>query len=109
MRRAILEGVNAPALAHFGAMPAFRGSFDARQMDQLLAYLRSRYALEGAEAAHVVRYIAQQRALSELPDERRAVIEIYRMDNRQTAVFHPESTWRCIDPGHLCRRGRSSA
>ncbi len=53
-----------------------------------LAYLRSRYALEGAEAAHVVRYIAQQRALSELPDERRAVVEIYRMDARQTAVFH---------------------
>ena len=44
VRRAILEGVNAPALAHFGAMPAFRGSFDARQMDQLLAYLRSRFA-----------------------------------------------------------------
>lgn len=44
VRRAILEGVNAPALAHFGAMPAFRGSFDARQMDQLLAYLRTRFA-----------------------------------------------------------------
>jgi ATP-dependent Lhr-like helicase len=52
------------------------------------AYLRGRYALAGAEAAHVVRYIAQQRALSDLPDERRAVIEIYRMDKRQTAVFH---------------------
>jgi hypothetical protein len=25
-------------------MPAFRGSFAARQMDQLLAYLRSRFA-----------------------------------------------------------------
>jgi ATP-dependent Lhr-like helicase len=35
-----------------------------------------------------VRYIAQQRALSALPDERRPVIEIYRMDERQTAVFH---------------------
>ena len=53
-----------------------------------LAYLRNRYALEGVEAAHVVRYIAQQLALSALPGERRAVIELYRMDRRQTAVFH---------------------
>ncbi|HEY4440589.1 MAG TPA: DEAD/DEAH box helicase [Candidatus Elarobacter sp.] len=53
-----------------------------------LAYLRSRYGLEGLEAAHVARAIAQQLALSALPDERRAVVEIYRMDNRQTAVFH---------------------
>jgi ATP-dependent helicase Lhr and Lhr-like helicase len=52
------------------------------------AYLRARYGLEGVEAAHVVRYIAQQRALSALPEERRPVIEIYRMDERQTAVFH---------------------
>jgi ATP-dependent Lhr-like helicase len=52
------------------------------------AYLRSRYALEGVEAAHVVRYIAQQRALSDIPDERRAIVEVYRMDGRQTAVFH---------------------
>ncbi len=53
-----------------------------------LAYLRKRYHLAGVEAAHVVRYIAQQMALSALPDEHRPVIEIYRMDARQTAVFH---------------------
>ena len=53
-----------------------------------LAYLRTRYALTGVEAAHVVRYIAQQRALSGVPDERHAIVEIYRMDGRQTAVFH---------------------
>lgn len=53
-----------------------------------LAFLRAHYALAGVEAAHVVRYIAQQRALSEVPDERRAIVEIYRMDGRQTAVFH---------------------
>jgi ATP-dependent Lhr-like helicase len=53
-----------------------------------LAYLRTRYALDGVEAAHVVRYIAQQMALSVLPDDRRPVIEIYRMDKRQTAAFH---------------------
>ena len=53
-----------------------------------LAYLRSRYSLEGVEAAHVVRYIAQQQALSDVPDERHAIVEVYRMDGRQTAVFH---------------------
>jgi ATP-dependent Lhr-like helicase len=53
-----------------------------------LSYLRGRYGLAGLEAAHVVRYIAQQLALSDLPDDRRPIIEIYRMDTRQTAVFH---------------------
>jgi ATP-dependent Lhr-like helicase len=53
-----------------------------------LAYLKSRYALDGVEAAHVVRYVAQQMALSVLPGETRPVIEIYRMDGRQTAVYH---------------------
>jgi len=53
-----------------------------------LAYLRKRYALDGVEAAHVVRYIAQQIALSALPDDRRPVIEMYRMDAQQTGVFH---------------------
>lgn len=52
------------------------------------AYLKTRYGLEGSEAAHVVRYVAQQQALSAVPDERRPVVEIYRMDGRQTAVFH---------------------
>jgi ATP-dependent Lhr-like helicase len=65
----------AAALADGGPQPA-------------LAYLRTRYALNGVEAAHVVRYIAQQLALSDVPDDRRPVIEIYRMDKRQTAVFH---------------------
>ncbi len=53
-----------------------------------LAYLRQRYALDGVEAAHVVRYVAQQLALSGVPDTTHPLIEIYRMDNRQTAVFH---------------------
>ncbi|MBV8638975.1 MAG: DEAD/DEAH box helicase [Candidatus Eremiobacteraeota bacterium] len=53
-----------------------------------LDFLRVRYALEGPEAAHVVRYIVQQQALSAVPAEGRPVIEIYRMDTRQTAVFH---------------------
>jgi ATP-dependent Lhr-like helicase len=70
LRRGVVE-----ALADGGSQAAF-------------AYLRSRYALEGVEAAHVVRYIAQQRALSAVPDERHAIVEVYRMDGRQTAVFH---------------------
>jgi ATP-dependent helicase Lhr and Lhr-like helicase len=53
-----------------------------------LAFLKHRYALDGVEAAHVVRYVAQQMALSVLPSETRPVIEIYRMDGRQTAVYH---------------------
>jgi ATP-dependent Lhr-like helicase len=53
-----------------------------------LGWLRERYALDGAEAAHVVRYIAQQLAISAVPDERRPIVELYRMDRRQTAVFH---------------------
>ncbi|BDE07216.1 helicase [Vulcanimicrobium alpinum] len=53
-----------------------------------LAYVRGRYGLDGAEAAHVVRYVAQQVALSALPDGTHPVIELYRMDQRQTAVYH---------------------
>ena len=59
-----------------------------REPRAALDFLRNRYGLEGIEAAHVVRYIAQQQALSAIPDEDRPVIEIYRMDRRQTAVFH---------------------
>ncbi len=51
-------------------------------------FLRSRYALDGTEAAHVVRYIAQQQALSGVPDVGKPVIEIYTVDKRQSAVFH---------------------
>lgn len=53
-----------------------------------LGWLRARYGLDGVEAAHVVRYIAQQCALSDVPSEHRPVIELYRMDRRQCAVFH---------------------
>jgi ATP-dependent Lhr-like helicase len=63
-------------------------ALDAGGVQNALAYLRTRYALDGVEAAHVARYIAQQKALSAIPDERRAIVEIYRMDARQTAVFH---------------------
>jgi nicotinate dehydrogenase subunit B len=42
--RAVLDGVNVPALGPAGAMPAFRASFDDRQVADLLAYLRARFA-----------------------------------------------------------------
>jgi len=53
-----------------------------------LAYVRARYGLEGVEAAHVARYVAQQLALGAVPDATHPIVEIYRMDGRQTAVFH---------------------
>jgi len=42
--RALLDGVNVPSLAHRGAMPSFRTSFDDRQIADLLAYLQARFA-----------------------------------------------------------------
>jgi ATP-dependent Lhr-like helicase len=53
-----------------------------------LEYLRTRYGLEGLEAEHVVRYISEQIALSGVPDATHPVIEIYRIDGKQCAVFH---------------------
>jgi ATP-dependent Lhr-like helicase len=53
-----------------------------------LRWLETRYGLEAAEAAHAVRYIAQQLALSAVPEAGEAIVEIYRMDRRQTAIFH---------------------
>ncbi len=53
-----------------------------------LAWLARCYGLEGAEASHAVRYIAQQMALSAVPEPGGALVEMYRMDRRQTAVFH---------------------
>ncbi len=59
-----------------------------REAQSALAFLKNRYGLEGHEASLVLRYVAQQQALSAIPEEGRPVIEIYRMDRRQTAVFH---------------------
>jgi nicotinate dehydrogenase subunit B len=44
--RAILEGINVPALGHLGSMPSFRGSLDDRQLADLLGYLRARFAAD---------------------------------------------------------------
>jgi ATP-dependent Lhr-like helicase len=53
-----------------------------------LGWLSQRYGLGDAEAAHAVRYIAQQAAISHVPAPGEALIEIYRMDRKQTAVVH---------------------
>jgi len=53
-----------------------------------LAWLAQRYQLTGAEASHAIRYIAQQMAISAVPAPGAALVEIYRMDKRQTAAFH---------------------
>jgi nicotinate dehydrogenase subunit B len=42
--RAVLDGVNVATLGPAGAMPAFRGSLDDRQVGELLSYLRARFA-----------------------------------------------------------------
>lgn len=52
------------------------------------AWLSAAYGLAPFEAAHAVRYIAQQAAISAVPDDRTPIIEIYRMDGRQTAIYH---------------------
>ncbi len=53
-----------------------------------LEWFTSRYKIGGVEAQHAVRYIAQQMAISAVPRPGEAIVEIYRMDRRQTAVFH---------------------
>ncbi|HVS46205.1 MAG TPA: DEAD/DEAH box helicase [Verrucomicrobiae bacterium] len=60
----------------------------ARGPTAALTWLSSRYGLTGAPAAHVVAYVAQQRAISAVPELTRPIVEIYRMDRKQTAVFH---------------------
>ncbi len=53
-----------------------------------LAWLEHRYGLRELEAQHAIRYIAQQLAISAVPEPGEALVEIYRMDKRQTAVYH---------------------
>jgi ATP-dependent Lhr-like helicase len=55
---------------------------------ETLRWLAERYALEHAEAQHALRYVAQQMAISAVPAPGEALVEIYRMDRRQTAVYH---------------------
>lgn len=111
-----IKGVPPPLAREVGTLR--RGVVEALASggaQRALAYLHERYAVDGAVAAHVVRYVAQQRALSAVPDERRAVIEVYRMDGRQTAVFHTcagrrvNETLARIAGARIARRRRVSA
>ena len=87
--RSHLKGIPAPLAREIARLRATVAEY-VRYRDATGAhdYLRKRYGLEGTEAAHVVRYIAQQHALSAVPTEHRPVIEIYRVDRRQSAVVH---------------------
>ena len=83
-----MKGVGAALAAEIAHL---RSGVAARIPDGVraaLAWLAERYGLEGEAAAHVVRYIAQQRAISAVPEPHRPIVEIYLMDGRQTAVFH---------------------
>jgi ATP-dependent Lhr-like helicase len=51
-------------------------------------WLRERYDLQEREAIMAAEYIAQQAALSRVPDDQQPVIELYEIDGRQTAVYH---------------------
>ncbi len=51
-------------------------------------WLTGRYGLGDFEASHAVRYVAQQLAISGVAAEGEALIEIYRMDRKQSAIFH---------------------
>ncbi|MFN2460053.1 MAG: DEAD/DEAH box helicase [Candidatus Velthaea sp.] len=84
-----MKGVSPPLAREIGVLRCgVAERLRAGGTQPALAYLRSRYALDGVEAAHVVRYVAQQLALSDVPSEQRPIVEIYRMDARQSAVFH---------------------
>ncbi|TAM61784.1 hypothetical protein EPN52_02150, partial [bacterium] len=52
------------------------------------SYLSERYGLQGQERGHVVRYLAQQLAVSDVADDRHAVVELYRFDGAQCAIYH---------------------
>lgn len=84
-----MKGISPPLAAEISLL---RNAVAERLRDRdargALHLLHSRYGLEGREAQHVLNYIAQQAALSAIPEPRRPIVEIYRMDRRQTAVFH---------------------
>jgi nicotinate dehydrogenase subunit B len=42
--RAVMEGINVPGLGALGTMPGFKNSLNDRQLADLLAYLRTRFA-----------------------------------------------------------------
>ena len=71
---------------------ALRGGIAERLRDgrsrEAHEWLAHRYGLAEFEAAHAVRYVAQQLAISDVPAPGEALIEIYRMDRKQNTIFH---------------------
>jgi ATP-dependent Lhr-like helicase len=55
---------------------------------EAVGWLCERYGLREREAIMAAEYIAQQAALSRVPDDQHPVIELYEIDGHQTAVFH---------------------
>jgi ATP-dependent Lhr-like helicase len=81
-----VPAVLASEIAHVRAGIARR--LRERGGGQATRWLEERYGLETAEAAHAVRYVAQQLALSDVAPEGSALVELYAMDRRQTAIYH---------------------
>lgn len=84
-----MRGVSAPLAREIGRLRReCAEAFRTGGTPAAAAYLRERYELESDESAHVVRYVAQQLAVSDVADDRHAVVEIYRFDGAQSAVYH---------------------
>jgi len=59
--RTILHGIETPALPELGAMPAFRNTFDDRQVTALVRYLRAQFAPDAPDWADVEESVARLR------------------------------------------------
>jgi nicotinate dehydrogenase subunit B len=68
--RALLDGLNVPALGHLGAMPAFRNSFNDHQISDLVGYMRARFASNEPEWANVADVSARLRQSDRSPTRR---------------------------------------
>jgi nicotinate dehydrogenase subunit B len=60
--RVILEGIRQPATAEIGFMPAFKDALDDRQIAELAAYVRQRYAPGKPAWSNLVQEVARLRA-----------------------------------------------
>ena len=58
----ILHGIDKPATPELGYMPAFKDSFSDRQVTELVAYIRHRFASERPAWNGLMEKVAQIRA-----------------------------------------------
>ena len=65
--RAILEGMREPATREIGFMPAFRDSLDDRQIAELAAYMRRRFASDQPPWRDLEQAVARVRASPSSP------------------------------------------